>query len=497
MKIRTTIQYILSVFVLGTMVFSSCNTDDTILTDSGLSLRFSTDTLTFDTVFTQIGSTTLSFKVYNDNDGAVELNNFRLSGGSASFFRYNVDGLTSDQLDKISIPSNDSIYVFVEVTVDPDQNVSASPFIINEELLMDLNGDSHSITLSAWGQNANYIPQLNAKGALSKLTCDLNTITWDDPKPYIIYGIFVIDSCELVIPEGTEIYVYGGVGRIENDNEISFFNEGLILINPDGKLTTQGTKENPVLFTDSRLEEEFDTQSGQWSGIRALNDGQIDFSYTRVENSTVGLWADSAAVVNLQNTTIQNTSSFGLVAINAAVNAKNCLFTNNGEESINITYGGNYSFDYCTISSSGNKTEGLRLSNYFCLDANTCFYTGLTARFRNCVFSGSTTDEINLDNLVPAEDPAFFDYSFTNSAVQVNEVLEDPDYADFMDRCKDCIILDNTEKLYQSIDERNFIPDSSSVLLNKAIPISDISTDIDDNLRSNTTPDIGCYELSE
>ena len=48
----------------------SCQ-DDSISTESEIPLRFSLDTLTFDTVFTEIGSTTKSFKVYNDLNQAV------------------------------------------------------------------------------------------------------------------------------------------------------------------------------------------------------------------------------------------------------------------------------------------------------------------------------------------------------------------------------------------------------------------------------------------
>ena len=45
----------------------ACNNDD-LGVDPDFKLTFSLDTLTFDTVFTDVGSTTRFFKVYNPNE---------------------------------------------------------------------------------------------------------------------------------------------------------------------------------------------------------------------------------------------------------------------------------------------------------------------------------------------------------------------------------------------------------------------------------------------
>src|SRR4029079_19342887 len=102
---------------------SSCFNEQ-FTTDGSDKLAFSTDTLTFDTVFTEISTVTRSFKVYNRHDLSIRISDIKLTGKDAAFFRINVDVFTGDQLHDIEIFPNDSIYVFAEATIDPDQPVS-------------------------------------------------------------------------------------------------------------------------------------------------------------------------------------------------------------------------------------------------------------------------------------------------------------------------------------------------------------------------------------
>ena len=141
-------------------------------TGSSVDLRFSTDTLTFDTVFTQVGSTTRYFKIYNDGDKFARVDEVRL-GGESSVFRINVDGYQGPVIRDLEIPPEDSVYVFVEVTVDPDQPVSVSPFIIEQHMEVITGNESSTVLLNAWGQNANYIPSLKGATRQVLITCDL------------------------------------------------------------------------------------------------------------------------------------------------------------------------------------------------------------------------------------------------------------------------------------------------------------------------------------
>jgi hypothetical protein len=79
--------------------------------------------------------------------------------------------------ENIVIPAKDSIYVFAEVTIDP--NRTENPFVIDEKLIVEVNGNQQSMVLEAWGQNANYIPNNLVKGKIATMTQDQ---FWNDPK---------------------------------------------------------------------------------------------------------------------------------------------------------------------------------------------------------------------------------------------------------------------------------------------------------------------------
>ena len=73
-KIRTFKQLLFSILLaLMSGFLICCNPADKINTSPSLRLNFSADTVLFDTVFTSIGSSTRSFKVYNRNNYRVNI----------------------------------------------------------------------------------------------------------------------------------------------------------------------------------------------------------------------------------------------------------------------------------------------------------------------------------------------------------------------------------------------------------------------------------------
>ena len=212
----------------------------------------------------------------------------------------------------MEIAPNDSLYVFAEVTVDPDDPLSISPYVIEEFLEVELNGVNRQIVLQAWGQNANYVPNRLSQGGGAVISCDFDEIIFDDPKPYVIYGALLVDSCTLNIPAGTEIYIHGGIVRtgILGEN----YNDGYIFVLPDGKLNINGTLEDPVTIQGDRLEEEFQEEPGQWGGIylsRTSRGNRIE--HASIKNARFGVIADSASSLVLLNTTVSNSISGGVI----------------------------------------------------------------------------------------------------------------------------------------------------------------------------------------
>jgi len=105
-------KHMVLLLLCGVIAFTACD-DELNMNGSPNGLTFSTDTLTFDTVFTTIGSTTSKVMVYNKQNKAVKINLIHLAGGASSPFRINVDGAKDaiHQFQDIVLKARDSFCV--------------------------------------------------------------------------------------------------------------------------------------------------------------------------------------------------------------------------------------------------------------------------------------------------------------------------------------------------------------------------------------------------
>ncbi len=478
------------------ILLSNCQ-KERFTTDPADKLAFSTDTLRFDTVFTELGSATRILKLYNRHNKSIRVNKIYLERGDQSRFRLNVDGLPGNSQTNLEIAPNDSLYVFAEVTINPDAPPSASPFVLDENLLFETNGNLQTVVLEAWGQNAVYLPSRFGAGDAALYGCSGGEWVWDDPRPYVIYGIVVIDSCTVRIPPGTRIYVHGGLGKEVTDTAVYRYNDGFLAFQGAGRLIVEGTLDQPVIFESDRLESEFDEEPGQWTGIwlQAGTAGhQIDHCIIR--NSIIGVRVDSAADLTLRNTQIYNTASSGLIGIHAWIRAENCLFHSNNGYAIQLEYGGDYEFTYCTAASYGVNGEALRMGNALCLDEFCSNYVAnaLKARFINCILAGSRADQITLFDRT--KEPGAFDYDFKNCLVRVKDLLKDNDHPEFFTYCNPCLNLQSQDTIFLNIPEDNYRLDTLHSRANRyAFPVPGITTDLDGKMRDALMPDAGCYEI--
>jgi hypothetical protein len=471
-----------------TLTFA-CKRDD-YYEGNDVVVELSIDTLRIDTVFTSVGSSTRIAKLYNPKPQPI-LVDISLKGISNKVYSFNADGVKGPDIKQLEIGANDSIYVFVEATIDPDQPVSISPFIIEDQLVITANGNITILYLEAWGQNANYIPASKKPGGTPYLSCDLGIETWDDPRPYVIYGILVIDSCTLVLPAGAKLYVHGGVVR----NAESIYNDGLIVVQKYGKILSNGTVDNPVVIQGDRLEPDYANEKSQWVGLLFWQQSVGNkLTHTQIKNSIIGVRADSLASLTLNNCIISNTGSSGIIGRHATINANNTLVFANGSFSVALTYGGNYNFNYCTIANYEGSDESLILTDFQCKDV---LCTGgpklnkIDVKFKNCIIGGAGQDEIFINHRGPDEN---LNYSFTNSAFLINELLEPKNTPDFLNNTSNCITLKNNDKVFNNISKNDYTLDTMSVLFGKATPIANITIDLIEKTRK-ASPDLGCYEF--
>lgn len=487
-------------FCIAVFVFLlACDKEETFITSPDARLEFSLDTLRFDTVFTALGSSTLNFKVYNPHDRPIRISKVILEGLAGNSFRLNVDGAIGNEHSNVEIYPRDSIYIFVEVTVDPDQPLSVSPFVLEDAISFETNGNLQRVHLEAWGQNANYFPSRFDKGVPTLLTCNNGQVVWNDPRPYVVYGAVFVDECTLVIPAGTRIYIHGGVAQ---NDLLGIYNDGIIYTLANGRIKVQGTAEQPVVIQGDRLEEAFENARGQWNGI-VLGKGSRgnEFNYTSVLNSRFALLVDSSAEVTLRNSRFFNTAGNGVVGFHSRIKAENCLFHSNGSNSVQLLFGGDYDFTYCTIANYGVNAAALGMSNFWCYDdplncQNRKDYR-LNASFVNSIIYGSRRDQIDISDIGQRQNDFLFNVTFRDCVVRVDELLTrlNGRYANFLSTiCNPCTNGTSTSKVFQDPNKADFTLDSLSIALEKARPLSAISTDLLNLPRDPVTPDAGCFE---
>lgn len=488
---------ILLMLLAGLGFFWSCDKNDNFITTGPVQLEISLDTLRFDTVFTELGSATRLFKIYNRENRPVKISKIYIEKGEDSQFRINVDGVPGNEAEDVTVWANDSIYVFGEVTVDPDQPLSVSPFVIEDRVIIETGDTQLDVLLEAWGQNANYFPSRFNKGVPVVLSCDNGTITWDDEKPYVIYGEILIDSCLLVIPGGARIYVHGGIAR---NDVFGVFNDGFLYTLQNGSLHVLGTETDSVVIQGDRLEEPFLDDSGQWQGIilgKGSKNNRIE--YATIRNAIFGVYVDSTAELQIKNTEIYNTNSSGLIGFHSTISGQNCLVYNNSTTSVQLIQGGDYDFTHCTFASYGVDASALSMSNFFCYDnIFECQIRAdyrLNASFVNSIIFGSRRDEIQLADIYGGTAPDQFNVQFQNCIVRVDDLL-DPEglYTDFLeDECDPCINATRDDLLFIDPNEDNYLLDSLSIAIGQAIVLPGFEKDLAGNLRDDM-PDIGCYE---
>src|SRR5206468_3571895 len=131
------------------------------------------------------------FTIHNENNQKIRLTSVQLKGGSNSPFKINVDGAPGPEVNNLEIDPNDSLYVFVSVSIN--QNTANLPFVVEDSIEINFNGNTRWMQLQAWGQNANFI-----KGA--RLSGNVN---WSSTLPYVILGGVQVDTnATLTIQKG-------------------------------------------------------------------------------------------------------------------------------------------------------------------------------------------------------------------------------------------------------------------------------------------------------
>lgn len=459
---------IVLIFLSVVMFLTACK-KESFISSPDARITITADTLKYDTVFPTTGSVSQLFKIVNENNQKLRLSSVKLMGGATSAFKMNVDGISTTEATNIDIEANDSVYVFVQVNVNPSS--ANLPFVIRDSIQVSYNGRNKLVQLEAWGQNAHFLRNKD-------ITADE---TWNNDLPYVILGfLHVSANKKLTINKGCRIYVH-----------------------PDAPIIVEGTLEviglqdtaNRVYFRGDRLDDPYKNFPASWPGMYfgATSKNNV-LTYAVIQNSYQSIAVEDPASnapvpkLTLNECIIDNSYDFGVVASNSSITATNCLISNCGKN-VALIKGGNYNFTHCTVVSYSNPyiqhtSPVLQLTNFDATGAQP-----MTALFRNCIFWGENgtvdTEVVVLKNPAASFSVTFDQVLWKVATTPANVTTIPP-------------TVINQSPQFDSIDVSRHYYDfhlqTGSPAINKGTNAG-VPIDLDGKPRPvGPQPDLGCYE---
>ena len=465
---------------------AACSDNDSFTTSRGDLLTFSVDTVKMDTLFSNVGSRTYTFWVFNNSSDGIRLNSVRLRGGNQTGFRANVDGTYLDNslgsiVNDLEVRKGDSIRVFVELTAPENRQLEPQP--VEDDLVFALeSGAEQLVHLQSYSWDAIKMTNL----VVSEDT------TIESRVPIILYGEGIrVDSGAVLTVRNTTLYFHDKAG-------ISVY----------GSLHTDS-----VVMRGDRLDHMFDylpydRVSGQWQGLHfftSSTDNQL--TLTEIRNAVDAVVCDSAAYdeqqfrLVLDRCIVHNSSGAGVLTHNANVGMYNCQVSNTMGDCVAV-YGGRAELVYCTLAQfypfSAERGAALRFTN-FRNDADCPLYAlvcvnSLVTGYADDVVMGETRDSL-----------VTFDYYFDHCLLRTPMVDDTLSFSAIIweEKVKQQSAADSifpAKQHFVNIDEKNlyydFRLDSLSAARGQATTkySSLFPTDLNGVLRRKDGPDLGCYE---
>ena len=390
---------ILSVFLV------SCNEDADFSSNPSLRLEFSCDTVSFDTLFTEVMSPTAKFVVRNRNENSLRISSVQLCGGGESPFSVLVDGQYGTMMHDLEIRAKDSIYVLASVNID--RNGEDIPLMVKDSLLFTLeSGVQQSLLLLAYGRDVDFLHG-----------CNIHADTTFVAGHYVVYdSLVVLPGATLYLEPGTTLY---------------FHDKAFMKVN--GCLKAEGTVAAPVVFRGDRTDRMFsylpyDHIPGQWDGIvftSTSNDNEL--VHCDIHSANYGIKVEQGDStqhrITIESSKVQNFHGNALELVMARATVANSLFANAQGNCVKVV-GGDVSFVHCTIANFyvwRQRDVALALHNN--IDGTPAPLR--RALFANCIIAGSKKDEL-MGHFVDYGDtiPGAVNYRFENSLINTVDIAD-------------------------------------------------------------------------
>lgn len=472
MKLRS-ILYIIGIAVV--VALSACTADDSFTTSKSNLLTFSNDSISLDTTFSNVPTTTRSFWVYNHSGDGIRLSSVRLENGNQSGFRVNVDGAylgktVGYQAQNVEVRDGDSIRIFVELT-SPVQHADNPQLVMDNLIFAYESGVVQKVNLNAYSWDAIRVNHLEIK----------NDTTISTSKPVVVYGGMTVDStATLTLGAGTTLYFHEDAG-----------------LNVYGTLKSEGTAEKNVVLRGDRIDNMFDylpydRTPGQWQGIHFYGSSYDNsIVYTDLHSAYTGILCDSSDVnrnkLLLQQSTVHNCMGDGVSATSCQIDIENSLLSNTLGDCA-VFKGGDISIMNTTMAQfypySSNRGAAIRFGSSPVMLTDFTVSNSLITGYAEDVMEGEGLDSTS--------------YSFDHCIIRTPPI-KSVDSIHFTNVIYENI-KDTTkygEKNFRKIDTGNLVYDFRLDSISPAIDAANASTSLrlDRDGRDRTgKPDIGCYE---
>lgn len=410
---------VLSLFVL--ILTQSCRKDFDFEPSNG-SLTFSKDTVYLDTIFSNIGSSTYTLKVYNQSSKNIQIPKIALRKGNASHYRLMVDGLSGKEFTNMELLAKDSLYVFIETTLNYEefQNPETS-FLYTDELLFHSTQETQTVDLVTLVKDAHFLyPKKSEEGLVETLPIGEdevygfylneqdpvfgNTLHWTADKPYVIYGY-------AGIPKDKEL-------RIDADAAVYFHDNSGIIAAEGSKITAQGTLDKPILFQGNRLEYTYRYTPGQWGAIWLTPESSGVFEHVVIQNPTIGLFINkNKGSLILHNVAIYQASQYGILGQTATIQGENVVVGNAGIAAFACSLGGRFEFNHSSFVNFWNKPNhtAIWIDNGNGDEA----YRLHPSQFTNCIIFSQATESMVLKPFT--NEPTDFPLHFYNNLIRFHD----------------------------------------------------------------------------
>lgn len=452
-------------------------------------LKFSSDTLKFDSIFTTLPSPTEWLVVTNPTINTLKVAKISLQSGAASEFELIIDGLKMNEATEILLAPKDSIHIFAKM------KSQARDKFVEEYLVFKVGTETQKVllrayVLDAYFYNTHVSIDDNNQISIDTFFCNL---TLGNDKPHVISGpMYIPEGCTLTILPGAQVYFtpYKAGFYDYSSGTGGKIYDFMSMLYIAGSLKMQGQAGSPITLQGTRLQTipdplyNFIEHPDQWNGIILTTQSHDNIiEYATIKNGKFGVYVDSSSVNNnpkltMRYSSIRNMSAYGLqmglgylanptspqlvaggLGGVPAVFVENSVIGDCGQYGFNMGRGGWAEFYNCTFYNNGRygsrNSQCVNVSNFITNEFVNYGPIDIRSRFVNCAMWGNAKSEISVNLL----DGGIKEVSFENCLVKLDrtELNYDAYYTN---------VLENIDPLYYSPSDKGDVrPKEGSPLI--------------------------------